>query len=121
MPLSFRVRPGPPPTRPLDEAALRGLTTAVTHAPHYADEDEPGWVNLAEVGNLLRKISPNLHAGNYGYERLSDFVQASNIIEWKRRSMGEHPSVMLVRLKRQPRYRIAPAPATRNGLESVLP
>ena len=88
------IRPQPT-TRPLDAAALRGLAMAVTNAPSYSEN----WVNLAEVGNLLSKFSPDLHARNYGYERLRDFVEASGIVEWKYKLMGDKPPIVLVRLK----------------------
>ncbi|ERF73357.1 hypothetical protein EPUS_08299 [Endocarpon pusillum Z07020] len=96
-------RPGYPPvfvrkqpaTRPLDQAALRGLAMAVTNAVSYSDN----WVNLADVGSYLSKISPDLHARNYGYERLREFVEASGIVDLKWKNMGDKPPVVLVRLK----------------------
>lgn len=85
----------PPTTRPLDQAALAGLAMAVTNAPSYSDN----WVNLADVGSYLSKISPDLHARNYGYERLRDFAEASGIVDWKWENMGDKPPIVLVRLK----------------------
>jgi len=84
-----------PTTRPLDRAALIGLAVAVRNAPSYSDN----WVNLADVGSYLSKISPDLHARNYGYERLRDFAEASGIVEWKWKTMGDKPPLVLVRLK----------------------
>ena len=84
-----------PTTRPLDRAALTGLAMAVTNAPSYSDN----WVNLADVGSYLSKISPDLHARNYGYERLRDFAEASGIVEWKWKSMGDKPPLVLARLR----------------------
>lgn len=84
-----------PTTRPLDPAALKGLALAVTNAPIYSDN----WVNLADVGSYLSKISPDLRARNYGYERLRDFVEASGIVEWKWKTMGDKPPIVLVRLR----------------------
>ena len=84
-----------PTTRPLDVVALRGLAMAVANAPSYSDN----WVNLADVGSYLSKISPDLHARNYGYERLRDFAEASGIVEWKWKTMGDKPPIVLVRLK----------------------
>ncbi|KIW31202.1 uncharacterized protein PV07_02870 [Cladophialophora immunda] len=82
--------------RPLDPAALQGLTLAVTNAPIYSDN----WANLADVGSYLSKISPDLRPRNYGYERLRDFAEASGIVEWKWKNMGDKPPLVLVRLKR---------------------
>lgn len=84
-----------PTTRPLDQAALTGLAMAVTNAPSYSDN----WVNLADVGNYLSKLSPDLHARNYGYDRLRDFAEASGIVELKLKTMGDKPPIALARLK----------------------
>ncbi|KIW64356.1 hypothetical protein PV04_09298 [Phialophora macrospora] len=85
----------PPATRPLDAAAIMGLSLAVKNAPIYSDN----WVNLAEVGNYLSKISPDLRPRNYGYERLKDFIEASGIVELKWKPMGDKPPIVLARLK----------------------
>lgn len=84
-----------PTTRPLDQAAITGIAMAVTNAPSYSDN----WVNLADVGSILSKISPDLHARNYGYERLRDFAEASGIVDLSRKNMGDKPPIALVRLK----------------------
>lgn len=76
--------------------ALHGLAKAIKNTPAYAHDD---FVNLAEVGLQLTKISPDLNARNYGYGKLWEFVEASGIAELKRKDMGKHPSVALVRLK----------------------
>ncbi|KAK3709676.1 hypothetical protein LTR37_010703 [Vermiconidia calcicola] len=89
-----RVGPGPP-KKPLDQAALEGLAKAVNNCVGY-DGD---YANLAEVGNYLSKISPDLNARNYGYDRLREFVEASGIVELKWKAMGNHPPVVLIRLK----------------------
>lgn len=86
----------PPDKRPLDRVALDGLVKAIKNAPGYAHDD---FVNLAEVGLQLTKTSPDLNARNYGYGKLWEFVGASGIAELKRKDMGKHPSVALVRLK----------------------
>jgi uncharacterized LabA/DUF88 family protein len=96
-------KPGLPPVfvrnqptkRPLDQAALVGLAKAVTNSTSYSDN----WVNLADVGSYLSKISPDLQARNYGYERLKEFVEASGIVDLKLKSMGDKPPIALVRLK----------------------
>jgi hypothetical protein len=67
----------------------------VTNAPSYTDN----WVNLADVGNLLSKLSPDLNARNYGYQRLREFVEASGIVELTYKNMGDKPPIALARLK----------------------
>ncbi|KAL1590059.1 hypothetical protein WHR41_01432 [Cladosporium halotolerans] len=85
-----------PTRRPLDRAALDGLKRAITSSNIYDDEN---FVNLAEVGTLLVKLSPDLNARNYGYGRLRDFVVASGLVELKKKTMDDGPPIALVKLK----------------------
>jgi uncharacterized LabA/DUF88 family protein len=83
-----------PSGKPLDQAALRGIAQAVRST---AGDDN--YANLAAVGLYLGKISPDLNARNYGYERLREFVEASGLVELKWKDMGDKPPVALVCLK----------------------
>lgn len=97
-PLPRMVVREPPLRRPIDTVARNGIRLAVTkttNTSNYGDD----WVNLAEVGNYLRKIAPDLHARNYGYERLREFVEASGLVDIRHKTMGDKPPVVLVRLK----------------------
>ena len=58
------------------------------------------WVNLAEVGLIMNKISPDLNARKYGYLKLRDFANASGIVDCSTRGMGNYPPIALVRLKK---------------------
>jgi uncharacterized LabA/DUF88 family protein len=82
--------------RPLDKAAIDGLTQVLISS--LSDSDN--WVHLADVGNKLSKISPDLQPRNYGYQRLREFVEASGIVDLRVKPMGDHPPVVLIRLKR---------------------
>jgi len=88
----FSAQPSP---RPLDQAALDGLRKAIISTSRY----DGHYANLAEVGHFLSKISPDLNARNYGYERLREFVEASGIVNLKYKDMGNNPPVVLVSLK----------------------
>lgn len=81
--------------RPLDRAALDGLAQAVSNSNSYDGE----FVNLAEVGHYLNRISPSLNARNYGYNRLREFVEASGIVDMKWKEMEGEARIALVRLK----------------------
>lgn len=81
--------------RPLDQAALDALAQAVDNSVGF----DGNYANLAEVGNYLSRISPDLNARNYGYDRLREFVEASGIVEVKWKQMGDNPPIVLVRLK----------------------
>lgn len=80
--------------RPLDQFAIQALVQAIKNCPHFDGE----YANLAEVGNYLVKISPDLNARNYGYDRLREFVEASGIVQLKWINMGDKPPVVLARL-----------------------
>ena len=84
-----------PVKRPIDQAALVGLARAVASGASVSDD----WVNLAEVGIHLSKLSPDLHARNYGYEKLREFAEASGIVELKGEKVDSKPPIVLVRLK----------------------
>ncbi|KZM26917.1 uncharacterized protein EKO05_0010545 [Ascochyta rabiei] len=89
----FRVDP---PKRPIDQAALDGLKKAINRCVSFEDD----YANLADVGSHLVKISPDLNARNYGYEKLREFVMTSGIAELKWKSLGDHPPMALVRLNK---------------------
>lgn len=87
--------PVEPTQRSLDQAALDGLRKAIQSSDIY-DED---FVNLANVGDYLTKISPDLNARNYGFPRLRDFAVASGIVQLKMKPKDNGPPIALVRLK----------------------
>jgi uncharacterized LabA/DUF88 family protein len=90
------VRDQPINKRPIDARARTGIVLAIRNSTGFGDI----WVNLADVGNYLNKIAPNLNARNYGYERLREFVEASGIVDVKYKSMGDKPPVVMVCLKK---------------------
>ena len=82
--------------RPIDQAALDGLTKAITSSAAGFDGE---WANLADVGHYLNKLSPDLNARNYGFDRLKEFVEASGIVTLRKQDMGANPPVVFARLK----------------------
>lgn len=96
--LPFRIQPPAPIVpgpRSLDKAALDGLRKAISSSSVYEDD----FANLAEVGERLVKLSPDLNARNYGFPRLRNFVEASGIVELRMKPRGPAPPIALVRLK----------------------
>jgi hypothetical protein len=91
-PRAITPAPEQPAKRPLDQAVLDGLATAMRNT--VADDN---WANLANVGSYLSKISPDLNARNYGYDRLREFVEASGIVDLRWKEMGDNPPIVLVR------------------------
>lgn len=89
------VRPNPTSKIPIDANARHMIALAVENCKVTDDH----WVNLAEVGVYLNKIAPNLHAQNYGYDRLREFVEATGLFQVRIKDIGDKSSVPLVRLK----------------------
>lgn len=88
------VVPDRPEKRPIDSKARIGIRMAITSTSH-----SDNWANLADVGSYLIKISPDLNARNYGYEKLREFLEASGMVEVKFKKMGDKPPIALVSLK----------------------
>ncbi|KAL2063827.1 hypothetical protein VTL71DRAFT_5632 [Oculimacula yallundae] len=87
---------GPPTNESsIDPDTIAWIVLAIKKSREYED----GWVNLAEVGNLLNKLAPNVNARNYGFSRLREFIEATGIVNIRYKSMGNHPAVALVCLK----------------------
>lgn len=84
-----------PPKRPVDSTARAAIRLAISNTTGHGDK----WVNLADIGSYLRKISPDLNARNYGYERLREFVEASGMVDVKLKNMDGKPPIVLVCLK----------------------
>lgn len=83
-----------PFNRTIDAFAKDALRKAVSIS--YQDGD---YANLAKVGEVLKKISPDLTPRNYGFLQLKDFAEASGIVELRMKSRDRGPPIAFVRLK----------------------
>lgn len=81
--------------RPIDARARDMVALAIKKCGSYEDN----WVNLAAVGIYLNNIAPDVNAPNYGYGRLGEFIEATGIVDVKKKSIGDKPPVVLVSLK----------------------
>jgi uncharacterized LabA/DUF88 family protein len=67
-----------------------------------AAADETGWAHLSRVGNRIVNQAPEFDSRNYGYGKLSDLVEATQLFEIDVRSVGEEGrSEIYVRDKRR--------------------
>lgn len=57
-----------------------------------ASSDESGWAHLAPVGSYIAKQSPDFDPRNYGYPKLGELVDATNLFEMEERPVGEGQS-----------------------------
>jgi uncharacterized protein (TIGR00288 family) len=58
-----------------------GLIEATVH--DLADDD--GWAFLGDVGGLIQKKQPNFDARNYGFEKLTPLIEATNHFDIEKR------------------------------------
>ena len=60
--------------------------------------DENGWAFLGDVGNLLLKKQPSFDSRNYGYQKLSQLIQAMDRFEIEPRA-NAHVKHIFIREK----------------------
>ncbi|WP_166872807.1 NYN domain-containing protein [Salinibacterium sp. ZJ450] len=72
-----------PPKLRSDTRLVAGLRTSVTTA-----SGEDGWANLSAVGQLMRKQHPDFDSRNWGFEKLSDLVRATELFLIETRPAG---------------------------------
>ena len=54
--------------------------------------DDAGWATLGAVGNHIAKQSPEFDARNYGYKKLKDLVEATQLFDVEMRQVGNGPA-----------------------------
>jgi uncharacterized LabA/DUF88 family protein len=91
---------GRPPRRTASElqadAKLRSLLTSAVESA----ADEEGWADLGTVGSRIAQQFPDFDSRNYGYPKLSDLVEATQLFETTRTGSEGHFRV-LVRLRKE--------------------
>jgi uncharacterized LabA/DUF88 family protein len=64
--------------------------------------EENGWAWLGQAGNLIKRQFPDFDARNYGYIKLSELIEATNLFETKLEKMkGTNASHVFYRDKKQ--------------------
>lgn len=67
-----------------------------------ASSDESNWAHLAPVGSYIAKKSSEFDPRNYGYEKLGELVEATQLFEMERRSVnGGHSKVVYIKDNRK--------------------
>ncbi|MBM7831966.1 hypothetical protein JOE59_002671 [Agromyces cerinus] len=80
----------PAALQPVPSPKLRGDTklVAALRAGVATASGEDGWANLGAVGQLIRKQQPDFDSRNWGYEKLSDLVRATELFVVATRPAG---------------------------------
>ncbi len=70
---------------------LKGNTRLVNLLRNAAESaaDETGWALLANVGHKIMNQAPEFDARNYGYKKLGELVEATNLFDIEARTVGE--------------------------------
>ncbi|WP_342305729.1 NYN domain-containing protein [Methanolobus sp. ZRKC5] len=82
--------PASPETEKRKTNELKGNTRLVNHLRNAVEDsaDEDGWAFLAEVGGNLIKRSPDFDPRNYGYKKLGELVEATNLFDIDKRAQN---------------------------------
>ncbi|HEY3685920.1 MAG TPA: NYN domain-containing protein [Streptosporangiaceae bacterium] len=92
------------PARRTSAAKLKqdtALVNLLRNAVEAASDDD-GWAGLAAVGSIVTKQRPDFDSRNYGYDKLSELMEATTLFETERRSPGDgKPRVLYARDKRR--------------------
>ena len=90
--------PDEPVLKPSDRNKLRSDTRLVQMLRNAVDaaRGDDGWAHLGEVGNQIANQA-SFDPRNYGYRKLSDLIEATELFEVKRQN-----KVVLIRDKRKP-------------------
>jgi uncharacterized LabA/DUF88 family protein len=77
---------------------LKGDSKLVNHLRNAVEDsaDEDGWAFLAEVGGNLIKRSPDFDPRNYGYKKLGELVEATNLFDIDKRTHSGSGKSMLI-------------------------
>lgn len=90
------VQPDEPVLKVSDRKKLRGDTRLVTMLRNAVDaaSSDDGWAHLGQVGNQIGNQA-SFDPRNYGYRKLSDLIEATDLFEVKRQNQ-----LVLIRDKR---------------------
>ncbi|MCW2275709.1 NYN domain-containing protein [Rhodoblastus acidophilus] len=86
----------PPPPGKAPDFPMRLMLDALEQS-----FDETGWVSLATLGSVLRKLQPGFDSRDYGFKKLSDLVKGRNdlFVIAERATPGQAAKMMSLRLR----------------------
>lgn len=75
----------------VDDATYDLITSSISDLA-----DEEGWAFLGDLGNLINKKSPSFDSRNYGFSKMSKFMQSLDFVEYELRTNEKNPQVKLI-------------------------
>lgn len=83
----------------LDPTSLDAVRNAIVMIVDEMSDDD-GWTSLGDVGNMLTKRYPDFDVRNYGFRKLTPFINSLKIFEIRCvRSKDGHVRLMYVRVR----------------------
>ncbi|MFI4959395.1 MAG: NYN domain-containing protein, partial [Lysobacterales bacterium] len=77
--------------KPRSPKELRGDTRLVNllrNAIEATSDDDTGWAQLARIGQIISKQSPDFDSRNYGYAKLSGLIKGIGLFDTEERQIG---------------------------------
>lgn len=75
----------------VDDATYDLITSSISDLA-----DEEGWAFLGDLGNLINKKSSSFDSRNYGFSKMSKFMQSLDFVEYELRTNEKNPQVKLI-------------------------
>lgn len=104
--LAQNVAPESHPDSIVPQASASGMTDTSLGAVRNAiltiveeTSDDDGWAALGDVGNILTKRYPDFDVRNYGYHKLTPFINSLKVFEIRGVRSNGHVRLMYVREK----------------------
>ena len=95
-----------------DRMALPAIKAAIQAIADETSDDE-GWASVSDIGNILIKRFPDFDVRNYGFKKLTRFVDSLGLFEM-RTVAGRDGSAKAVLVQALPPV-VEPAPAPRKA------
>ncbi len=99
-----------PPVAGEDRMALPAIKAAIQAIADETSDDE-GWASVSDIGNILIKRFPDFDVRNYGFKKLTRFVDSLELFEMRTIS-GQDGSAKAVLVRALP---LPPPPPKKNG------
>ena len=75
---------------------LKPIATAIRTIINESSDDD-GWLNIAQLGSILVKRYPDFDVRNYGFSKMTPFLESFDTVETKRVAQGDNGFIVFVR------------------------
>lgn len=75
---------------------LKPIANAIRAIINESSDDD-GWLNIAQLGSILVKRYPDFDVRNYGFSKMTPFLESFDTVETKRVAQGDNGFIVFVR------------------------